>query len=290
MNPLGWALRSIPLGPLQPVKNLGGSPLIGKRVLVTGGSSGIGEATAKALAERGAEVWLVARRLEELRRVAAEIADAGGQARISVCDLSDMTAIDGLIAEVEAAGGVDILVNNAGRSIRRSLTGTFDRFHDFERLMAINFFGPVRLTMGLAPGMIERGDGHVVNVLTWGVQMMAPKFAAYTAAKAALDAFGRIASREWRHQGVTVTNVRMDMVRTPMIAPTDAYADMPARSPEGAARMLVRACEDRPTEVNTVAGTLGGIAGLVAPRLTEIAWNTVARRSDDSAAAKRSTS
>ncbi|QWC84071.1 SDR family NAD(P)-dependent oxidoreductase [Nocardioidaceae bacterium] len=286
VNPLGWALRSIPLGPLQPLKNVAGSPVEGQRILVTGASSGVGEATARQLAAKGAEVWLVARRLEELQRVATEIEAAGGSARVSTCDLSDLEQVDALVAEVLEAGGVDVLVNNAGKSIRRSLELSFDRFHDFERMMAINYFGPVRLTMGLLPSMIERGDGHVVNVLTWGVQGLAPKFAAYTAAKAALDAFGRIASRELRHQGVTVTNVRLDLVRTPMIAPTDAFDNRPARSPEGAARMLVRACEDRPPEVNTLLGTLGAISGMVAPRVSDLSWNAVDRQLPDSKAAR----
>ena len=287
MNPLGWALRSIPLGPLQPLKTVTGSPVEGRRILVTGASSGVGEAAAKALAAKGAEVWLVARRLEELRRVAGEIADAGGSVRIATCDLSEGDQIDALVAEVLEEGGIDVLINNAGHSIRRSLTLSFDRFHDVERMIAINYLGPVRLMMGLLPSMIERGDGHVVNVVTWGVQGQAPKFAAYTAAKAALDVFGRIASRELRHHGVTVTNVRLDLVRTPMIAPTGDYDGRPARSPEGAARMLVRACEDRPPEINTLLGTLGAISGLVAPRVSDLTWNAVDRQSSDSAAARK---
>ncbi|WP_240755615.1 SDR family NAD(P)-dependent oxidoreductase [Nocardioides iriomotensis] len=263
------------------------NPLQGKRILVTGASSGIGEATALLCAERGATVLLVARRADALERVRDEIAAFGGTAYAHPCDLTDGDAVDALVRDVvDRHGGVDMLVNNAGRSIRRSIRLSYDRMHDVERTMAVNFFGPVRLLLGLLPGMAERGDGHVVNVLTWGVQVKAPKFSAYIASKTALDTWSRIAGRELYADGVTFTNVRMALVRTDMIGPTEAYAKLPALSPEQAGARIVRALEDRPLTVNVLAGSLGEVFNLVAPRLSDAVFSAVDRRFPDSAAAR----
>jgi NAD(P)-dependent dehydrogenase (short-subunit alcohol dehydrogenase family) len=157
---------------VDPVARLAGSPLpsplAGKVVLVTGASSGVGEATAKAVAARGGVVLCVARRPAELDRVVREIEEAGGSAHGYACDLTDASATDALVEQVLVEhDAVDLLVNNAGRSIRRSLELSYDRMHDFERTMAINYFGPVRLTLGLLPRMRERRFGHVVNIVTW---------------------------------------------------------------------------------------------------------------------------
>ncbi|MGZ6884285.1 MAG: SDR family NAD(P)-dependent oxidoreductase [Nocardioidaceae bacterium] len=264
------------------------SPLAGRRVLVTGASSGIGEATALACAERGATVLLVARREADLRRVATEIAAAGGRAHAYPCDLTDGPAVDRLVRRVlDEHGGVDYLVNNAGRSIRRSIALSYDRMHDFERTMAINYFAPVRLMLGLLPAMVDQGHGHVVNVLTWGVQVKAPKFAAYIASKSALDVFSRIAGRELYGAGITFTNVRMSLVRTDMIGPTTAYAKMPALSAEQAAARVVRALEDRPLTVRTVAGDVAEVLNLLAPRLSDALHHRLASRFPDSPAAAR---
>ena len=180
-----------------------------------------------------------------------------------------------------------MLVNNAGRSIRRSIALSYDRMHDFERTMAINYFAPVRLMLGLLPGMVERGDGHVVNILTWGVQVKAPKFSAYIASKTALDVFSRIAGRELYGDGVTFTNIRMSLVRTDMIGPTDAYRQAPALSPEQAAEKVVRALEDRPLTVNVAAGSVAEVLNLVAPRLSDALFHRISLRFPDSPAAAR---
>lgn len=263
------------------------SPLRDQVVLVTGASSGVGEATALEVARRGAVVLCVARRQAELDRVVAEIETDGGRAAAYPCDLTDAAAVDDLVRRVEHDHGrVDYLVNNAGRSIRRSLELSYDRAHDFERTMAINFHGPVRLTLGLLPGMRERRHGHVVNVVTWGVQLKAPKFAAYIASKTALDTFARIAGREAWRDGVTFTNVRLDLVRTDMITATEAYRDVPARTPEQAAAMVLRALEDRPVAVNTLVGRAGEIVDQVAPRVMDLVMATLDRRSTDSRAAR----
>ena len=263
------------------------NPLQGRRILVTGASSGIGEATARLCADRGATVLLVARRADALERVRAEIEASGGAAYAHPCDLTDPDSVDALVRDVlDAHGGVDMLVNNAGRSIRRSIRLSWDRMHDFERTMAINYFAPVRLMLGLLPGMVERGDGHVVNVLTWGVQVKAPKFAAYIASKTALDTWSRIAGRELYADGVTFSNVRMALVRTDMIGPTEAYAKLPALTPEQAAAKVVRALEDRPLTINVLPGSLAEIFNLVAPRLSDAVFSVVDRRFPDSAAAR----
>jgi NAD(P)-dependent dehydrogenase (short-subunit alcohol dehydrogenase family) len=274
-----------------PVARLAGtpldSPLAGRVVLVTGASSGVGEATAREVAARGGTVLLVARRQEELDRVVGEIETAGGTAYGYACDLTDAAATDDLVARVLAEHRrVDHLVNNAGRSIRRSLRYSHERMHDFERTMAINYFAPVRLTMGLLPAMRAQHFGHVVNVVTWGVQMKAPKFAAYIASKTALDTWSRIAARELWFDGITFTNLRLDLVRTDMIAATDAYRRLPAKSPERAAALVVRALEDRPVTISTAAGRVGEVLNLLAPRLSDAAMALVDRRMPDSAAAR----
>jgi NAD(P)-dependent dehydrogenase (short-subunit alcohol dehydrogenase family) len=263
------------------------SPLAGRTVLVTGASSGIGEATALAVARRGATVLLVARRTDQLARVRAAVEADGGRAAAYACDLTDGDSVDALVERVLAEHGpVDYLVNNAGRSIRRSLHLTYDRFHDFERTMAVNYFGPVRLTMGLLPAMRAQQFGHVVNIVTWGVQMKAPKFAAYIASKAALDTWSRVASRETYRDHVTFTNMRFALVRTPMVAPTEAYSERRALTPEQAAEKVVRALEDRPVTVNTAAGTVGEILNLAAPRLSDALFSRFDRAYADSRAAR----
>ena len=264
------------------------SPLAGRTVLVTGASSGIGEATARAAAATGARVVLVARRESELERVRAAIEANGGHASSYVADLSDLDAVDALVARVLAeVGTVDYLVNNAGRSIRRSLSLSHDRFHDFERTMAINYFGPVRLTMGLLPSMRAQGFGQVVNIVTWGVQLKAPKFAAYIASKTALDSWSRIAGRETYADGVTFTNMRFALVRTAMVVPTDVYDNRASMSAEQAADKVVRALEDRPVTWDTVAGRVGEVVNIVAPRLSDALMSRFHRAVPDSAAALR---
>ncbi|HET6654119.1 MAG TPA: SDR family NAD(P)-dependent oxidoreductase [Nocardioides sp.] len=263
------------------------NPLQGRRILVTGASSGIGEATALACAARGATVLLVARRADELERVRALVVGSGGTAYAFPCDLTDADAVDRLVhAILREHGGVDMLVNNAGRSIRRSLALSYRRMHDVERTMSINYFAPVRLMLGLLPAMVEQGFGHVVNIQTWGVQVKAPKFSAYIASKTALDSWSRIAGRELYGDGITFTNIRMALVRTAMIGPTDAYRSAPAMTPERAAAKVVRALEDRPITVNVLAGSAAEVLNLVAPRLSDALFHRLDRRFPDSPAAR----
>jgi len=225
--------------------------LDGKRILLTGASSGIGEAAAAQFAERGATVVAVARRQDLLDAVADRIRTAGGTAMSMPCDLSDMDAIDALVADVEKRiGGIDILINNAARSIRRPLLESLERWHDVERTMVLNYYGPLRLIRGLAPGMLERGDGHIINVVTWGVMSEAsPMFSVYNASKAALASVSRVVETEWGHRGVHSTTLYYPLVATPMIKPTKAYDGMPALTPEEAAEWMITAARTQPVRI-----------------------------------------
>ncbi|GFG73311.1 SDR family oxidoreductase [Mycobacterium botniense] len=225
--------------------------LAGKRVLLTGASSGIGEAAAERFAEQGTTVVAVARRQDLLDAVVQRISRAGGTALAIPCDLSDLDAVDALVADVERRlGGVDILVNNAGRSIRRPLAESLQRWHDVERTMVLNYYAPLRLIRGIAPGMLERGDGHIINVATWGVLSEAsPLFSVYNASKAALSAVSRVIETEWGTKGVHSTTLYYPLVATPMIAPTKAYDGMPALTAREAADWMVTAARSRPVRI-----------------------------------------
>ena len=242
-------------------------PLRGKRVLITGASSGIGEAGAQRFAREGAEVIIVARRAQLLDEVAAGIADNGGIATAFACDLADLDAVDALAETVlQRFGGVDILVNNAGRSIRRPLAESLDRWHDVERTMTLNYYSPLRLIRGLAPGMIERGDGHIINVATWGVLSEAsPLFSVYNASKAALSAVSRVIETEWSRSGVHSTTLYYPLVATPMIAPTKEYDGMPALSPWEAAQWMIDAARHRPVRIAPRFGVSARALDVVAP-------------------------
>ncbi|SOX52115.1 NAD(P)-dependent oxidoreductase, partial [Mycobacterium ahvazicum] len=231
--------------PIKPVE------LAGKRILVTGASSGIGEAGAERLAEHGATVVVVARRQELLDALAERITVAGGDAVAVPCDVSDMDAVDALVTDVDKRlGGIDILINNAGRSIRRPLADSLERWHDVERTMVLNYYAPLRLIRGFAPGMLQRGDGHIINVSTWGVLSEAsPLFAPYNASKAALSAVSRVAETEWGRRGVHSTTLYYPLVATPMIEPTKAYDGLPALTSEEAAEWMVTAARTRPVRI-----------------------------------------
>jgi NAD(P)-dependent dehydrogenase (short-subunit alcohol dehydrogenase family) len=225
--------------------------LAGKRILITGASSGIGEAAAEQFARHGATVVVVARRQDLLDAVAERITTAGGAAISIPCDVSDMDAIDALVADVRnRIGGVDILINNAGRSIRRPLAESLERWHDVDRTMVLNYYAPLRLMRGFTPGMLERGEGHVINVSTWGVMSeAAPLFSVYNASKAALSAASRIAETEWGPRGVHTTLLYYPLVATPMIEPTQAYQGVPALTSEEAAEWMITAARTRPVRI-----------------------------------------
>jgi NAD(P)-dependent dehydrogenase (short-subunit alcohol dehydrogenase family) len=262
----------------------------GKVVLVTGGSSGIGLSAACRFAEAGAITIICGRGEDKLASAVQEIkAYAGQDARVFSypVDIADEQSCGEFIKILEAQhGGVDFLINNAGRSIRRAIEASYDRFHDFERTMQLNYFGSLRVTMGLLPGMVAKKKGHVVNLSSISVLVNAPRFSAYVASKAALDAWTRCAASEFADQGITFTTVNMPLVRTPMTAPTKIYDSMPLLKPEEAADMIVQACVEKPVRVATRLGIFGALLHTAVPRVTQIIMNATFRMFPDSAAAK----
>ncbi|WP_290522916.1 SDR family oxidoreductase [Alcanivorax sp.] len=270
---------------LQPLPTLP-ERVEGKVVMVTGATSGIGKATALKLARAGATVLVVARTAEKLDETLHEIDQLGGTAQSYSCDVSDLNSVDQLVQKVIADHGhVDILVNNAGRSIRRSVVHSFERFHDYERTMQLNYFGALRLIMQLMPAMIERGGGHVINISSIGVLTNAPRFSAYVASKAALDAFTRCAASELAHEGIRFTTINMPLVRTPMIAPTKIYNHVPTISPTQAADMICDAIVRQPKRIATNLGIMGQVMHFLTPKVTETIMNTGYKLFSDSAAA-----
>jgi NAD(P)-dependent dehydrogenase (short-subunit alcohol dehydrogenase family) len=239
--------------------------LRGKRILLTGASSGIGAVATRKLAAEGATVIAVARRHDLLAEVVGEITASGGDATAVSADLSDLDEVD---AVVKAAGAVDILINNAARSIRRPLVESLERWHDVERVMALNFYAPLRLIRGVAPGMIARGDGHIVNVATWRVlPESSPMFAAYNASKAASSAVSRVIDTEWGRSGVQSTTIYYPLVATPMIAPTRGYDGVPALSADEAADWMLIAVRTRPVRIAPRKVLALRALDVVAPRM-----------------------
>ncbi len=256
-------------------------------VVVTGASSGIGHAVSTMMARAGAKVILVARGEEKLAESLKEIKSMGGKAASYSCDVSDLDACDQLIDKiVEDHGAIDVLVNNAGRSIRRSIALSCDRFHDFERTMQLNYFGSLRLILRALPGMSARRKGHVINISSIGVLTNSPRFSAYVASKAALDAFSRCASAEYSDTGIAFTTINMPLVRTPMIAPTKMYDNVPTISPDEAAEFIRQAVIYRPQRIATRMGVFAQTLHAVAPKIAEIVMNSAFRMFPDSSAAK----
>ena len=259
----------------------------GKKILITGASSGIGLDTALRVGDAGGEVLLVSRTREKLEEVATQVEERGGTAHVHPCDLSDLDDIDRLAQEViDEHGGIDVLVNNAGRSIRRSVARSYDRFHDFERTMQLNYFGALKLILAFLPGMRERKSGHIINVSSIGVQTNTPRFSAYVASKAALDAFSRCVAPEVVADNVKFTTIYMPLVRTPMIAPTDIYKAFPTLTPEEAAQMLCDAMIDKPKRMASRLGTFGEVLYAVSPKSVDIVMNTAYNLFPDSKAAR----
>jgi NAD(P)-dependent dehydrogenase (short-subunit alcohol dehydrogenase family) len=258
-----------------------------KVVVVTGASSGIGEDCALKLAAAGATVILAARTPQKLQATLDKIHAQGGKAFAYACDISDMADCDRFVKTVlDEHRHVDILINNAGRSIRRSVKFSFARFHDFERTMQLNYFGALRLIFGFAPVMLERKAGHIINISSIGVLASPPRFSAYVASKAALDAFSWCAAPEFADANVRFTTINMPLVRTPMIAPTKLYDAFPTLSPDEAAELVMTAVIDKPKRVATSLGLAGAVAQAVAPGVSEFVLNQAYRLFPDSAAAR----
>jgi NAD(P)-dependent dehydrogenase (short-subunit alcohol dehydrogenase family) len=263
----------------------------GKRILITGASAGIGRSAAIQIGAAGGTLLLVARNAEKLAEVKNEVEKAGGTAFAHIADLSDLESCDALVRDVIAQhGGVDILVNNAGRSIRRSVQLSYDRFHDLERTMQLNYFGAMKLILGFLPGMQERQGGHVINISSQGVQTHPPRFGAYVASKAALDAFCRCAAPEFLDDGIAFTSIAMTLVQTEMIAPTKIYEHFPSITPEEAGQLVCDAIIDRPKHITTKAGTFAQVVSAIAPKATDVIASTAWRLLPESKAARGETS
>jgi short-subunit dehydrogenase len=263
----------------------------GRTILITGGSSGIGAAAAKKIAEAGGVVALVARTQKNLEKVADEIRGDGGTAHVYSCDLTDMNAIAAMADKVlDDLGGVDILINNAGRSIRRSLELSYDRIHDYQRTMQLNYLGAVQLILKFIPGMRERGFGQIINVSSVGVQTRAPRFGAYIASKAALDSLCDALQAEVVNDDVRFTTVHMALVRTPMISPTKMYDKFPALTPDQAAGVITDAIVHRPRRASSPFGQFAAVADAVNPAVMDLVRNRAFGMFQDSDAAKGSES
>jgi thioester reductase-like protein/NADP-dependent 3-hydroxy acid dehydrogenase YdfG len=261
--------------------------LIGRHVIITGASSGIGRAAAIAVAERGATVFALARNGEALDDLVAEIRANGGQAHAFTCDVTDSASVEHTVKDILGRfGHVDYLVNNAGRSIRRSVVNATDRFHDYERVMAVNYFGAVRMVLALLPHWRERRFGHVVNVSSAGVQARSPKYSSYLPTKAALDAFSEVVGTETLSDHITFTNIHMPLVATPMIAPSRRLNPVPPISAEHAAAMVVRGLVDKPARIDTPVGTLAEAGNYFTPKLSRRILHQLYLGYPDSAAAQ----
>ena len=282
-----WQFWSDRLDPARARRPRSGGPLAGRTVVITGASSGIGRSTALAVAARGGVPLLVARSVDKLDALKEEIDEAGGTAHVYPCDITDTEAVAATVKQMIAdhPDGIDCLVNNAGRSIRRSVHLSYDRMHDFERTMALNYFAAVRMILALLPHMAERRFGHVVNISSIGVQTAPPRFSAYVASKAALDAFSRVVASETYGDGVTFTTIHMPLVRTPMIRPTKIYDAFPTLTPDEAADMVVQALTERPKHIGTRLGTFGVVSYALAPKVVDAVLHVAYRVFPDSRAA-----
>ena len=239
-----------------------------KTIVITGSSSGIGAAAAAQLAARGATACLVARRADLLDEVVAGITADGGKAIAYPADLTDPAATDALVERILADHPtVDVVINNAARSIRRSITKSVDRLHDYERTMAINYTAAVQLCLGFLPRFHEQGHGHIVVSSTMSTQFPVPLFSAYVASKAALESFARSWNAELAHKHITSSIVNFPMVRTEMSEATDAYNAMRMMSPDKAAHMLVKAADQRPSRVSQPLGLIGEFGMATVPQV-----------------------
>ena len=266
--PTLWRYWSEHLDPERTRSGDPDGPLVGRHVIITGASSGIGRASAVAVAARGATVFALARNGAALQELVEEIEADGGKAFAFSCDITDTESVETTIAAIlDRFGHVDYLVNNAGRSIRRSVSASTDRLHDYERVMAVNYFGAVRMVLALLPHWQARRFGHVVNVSSAGVQARNPKYSSYLPSKAALDAFTDVVASETLSDNITFTTIHMPLVQTPMIVPSGRLNPVPPISAEHAAAMVVRALVEKPVRIDTPLGTLADAGQYLTPKL-----------------------
>jgi NAD(P)-dependent dehydrogenase (short-subunit alcohol dehydrogenase family) len=282
-----WRYWAEHLDPDRARRDDSAGALVGRHVIITGASSGIGRAAAIAIAERGATVFALARSGDALDELVADIRANGDKAHAFTCDVTDSASVEHTVKDILGRfDHVDYLVNNAGRSIRRSVINSTDRFHDYERVMAVNYFGAVRMVLALLPHWRERRFGHVVNVSSAGVQARNPKYSSYLPTKAALDAFSEVVSSETLSDHITFTNIHMPLVATPMIAPSRRLNPVPAISAEHAAAMVVRGLIDKPARIDTPLGTLAEAGNYFTPKLSRRILHQLYLGYPDSAAAQ----
>jgi thioester reductase-like protein/short-subunit dehydrogenase len=282
-----WEYWAANLDPDRARRENADGALAGKHVIITGASSGIGRASAIAVADRGATVFAIARNGQALDELIAEIRESGGDAHAFSCDITDSSSVEHTVKDILGRfGHVDYLVNSAGRSIRRSVVNSTDRLHDYERVMAVNYFGAVRMVLALLPHWRERRFGHVVNVSSAGAQARNPKYSAYIPTKAALDAFSDVVGTETLSDHITFTNVHMPLVRTPMIAPSQRLNPSRPISAEHAAAIVVRALVDKPARIDHPFGTIAEAGNYFTPRLARRILHQIYLLYPDSAAAR----
>lgn len=285
--PALWRYWSQHLDPDRARRDHPDGPLVGRHVVITGASSGIGRASALAVAERGATVFALARSGSALDELVSEIRAAGGQAYAFTCDITDSASVEHTVKDILGRfDHVDYLVNNAGRSIRRAVASSSDRLHDYERTMAVNYFGAVRMVLALLPHWRERRFGHVVNVSSEGVLAHSPRYSAYVPTKAALDAFADVVSTETLSDHITFTTIHMPLVATPMIAPSRKLLPVGAISAEHAAAMVVRGLIDKPNRIDTPLGTLAEAGNHITPALARRVLHQIYLGYPDSPAAR----
>ena len=261
--------------------------LQGRHVIITGASSGIGRASAIAVAQRGATVFALARNADALDELVAEIRATGGQAHAFTCDVTDSVSVEHTIKDILGRfGHVDYLVNNAGRSIRRSVVNSTDRLHDYERVMAVNYFGAVRMVLALLPHWRERRFGHVVNVSSAGVLARNPNTAPICPPRRRWMRSPTWSPPKRLSDHITFTNIHMPLVKTPMIAPSQRLNPVPPISPERAAAMVVRGLVDKPPRIDTPMGTLAEAGNYFTPKLSRRFLHQLYLGYPDSAAAR----
>lgn len=252
--------------------------LNGKVVLITGGSSGIGKAAAMHLCKSGATVIICGRDPEKLRQAHLDIEATGGTIVSHRADITESDDVERLFDMIEREfGGLDILINNAGHSIRRSVMQSLDRLHDFERTIELNYLASVSVTLKALPMMDRRHEGHIINISSIGVLSNSPRFSAYVASKAALEAFSRCAAAEMADHRIYFTNINMPLVRTPMIAPTALYDHVPTLTPDQAAELIGEAILKRPERLSTKLGKFADIVHALSPSLQRQILNTAFR-------------
>lgn len=213
--------------------------LDGKTILITGASSGIGREFAYLLANTTAHLILVARREESMRIMKEEIEEGSASVTVFPADLRNEEEADELLSFLHGLpDGLDVVVSNAGMSINRPIAGSLDRFHDFKRTMALNYFAPVQLLLSLIP-LLEKKNGHIVNISTINALLLPiPHWAAYQASKTAFDTWLRSAEPELKNKNISTSSIYLPLVKTPMIEPTIAYKTAPAMSPVHVAEII----------------------------------------------------